>query len=500
MTETAWPTAEGVQTSLSRIGVVDVGSNSVRLVVFDGVARAPSYFYNEKVLCGLGKGVVDTGQLHPEGRRRAFRAIARFVALARLMRLSRLEGVATAAVREARDGAEFVARVEAETGLKLRIASGPDEGELAAKGVLLGWPKATGLVCDIGGASLEVAALEEGRIGARATAPIGPLRLADLGGTKAENAAIKAGLAALKKAVPAKPKRVFLVGGSWRAIAKLDMERRKYPLRVLHEYDIPVKEMLATCDHIAETDTSRLKEETDSSAARMELVPTAARVLAALIESYGPSTFSISSYGLREGVLYDLMPEGLRARDPLIEAARHMEASAARFPGFGDALYAWLAPIAAAITGAPTRLVRAACLLHDIAWRAHPDYRADVSFETVTRANLTGLDHAERVFLGLAIMHRYRSGGVARFEPDLLELLSEDLRKEASVLGRALRLGAMLTGAAPGALQDTRIHIEDDALCLTMSGSAITLGGEAVERRLAALANRLDLKVALRRT
>ncbi len=475
-----------------RVGVIDVGSNSVRLVVFDGVARSPAYFYNEKILCGLGKGLLETGTLNADGVERALIALRRFAKLATLMHLTRLEGVATAAVREATDGPAFCAKVEQETGITLTVASGAEEATLSAKGVLLGWPHADGIMCDIGGASMELAVLSDGEIGQCETSPLGPLKLANLEGVKLEKA-IASGISGLQKAITVPARKVYLVGGSWRAIARLDMERRGYPLKVLHEYRMKPEDVLATCEWIGTKTVDDMTGMTDTSAARLELVPLAAKVLPALVTAFQPTAITVSSYGLREGMLYEMMPEDLRARDPLIEASRHMERSRARFPGFGDTLFAWLAPLYSERNLGEQRLIHAACLLHDITWRAHPDYRAEVCFETVTRANLSGLDHEGRVFLGLSILHRYKSSARSHFDPAVLDLLTPERQFEAEILGKALRLGAMLTGAAPGALEDTSLAIKKDRLILTLSGRGADLAGEVVARRLDALATRLSL-------
>jgi exopolyphosphatase/guanosine-5'-triphosphate,3'-diphosphate pyrophosphatase len=212
------------------------------MVVFDGAARSPAYFFNEKVMCGLGTGIGESGVLHPAGRTRALAALKRFAMLAVDMGVSPLTAVATAAVREASDGAEFRAEVEAETGIRLWVVDGREEARLSAQGVMLGWPGAAGVICDIGGASMELATIGDGRIGKRVTTPLGPLRLQGLGG-KDTDSARKARLAEIDRAlstaldeVGTGHGRLFLVGGSWRAIARLDMERRGYPLRVLHEY------------------------------------------------------------------------------------------------------------------------------------------------------------------------------------------------------------------------------------------------------------------------
>jgi len=145
--------------SLARVGVIDIGSNSVRMVVFDGAARSPAYFFNEKILCGLGAGFAETGRLNPQGRIRAMIALRRFAALAKGMGVSPLLTVATAAVRDASDGAEFRDDVFRHTGLEIQIVAGDEEARLSAQGVLLGWPGAEGLICDIGGSSVELAEL-----------------------------------------------------------------------------------------------------------------------------------------------------------------------------------------------------------------------------------------------------------------------------------------------------------------------------------------------------
>lgn len=476
---------------LKRIGVIDVGSNSVRLVVFDGMARSPAYFYNEKVLCGLGAGLRDTGRLSPEGWTRALAALHRFAALAGRMELSGMISVATAAVRDAKDGPAFCDQVEAETGLQLHVASGSEEARLAAQGVLLGWPDASGLVCDMGGASMELAQVSGGEIHACATSPLGPLQLADMDDLEKRVKAIRKGTKALSKAVPGSGGRLFLVGGSWRAIARLDMERTGYPLKVLHGYAPPIPQLLETLRWIPLQEQTALSELTGTSSARLSLIPLAAQVLADLIRRIEPDRIAVSAYGLREGLLYRQMPETMRGLDPLIEACRHMELASARSPGFGEALSTWLGPLFADKSPAEHRLILAACLLHDVQWRAHPDYRAELCFESVTRANIAGIGHADRVFLGLALLNRYKANAPAEEVGRYASILSQERVASAAILGRAMRLGAMLSGSAGGVLENARLERDRDRLVLTLTGPAREFAGEAVERRLQALAARI---------
>jgi exopolyphosphatase/guanosine-5'-triphosphate,3'-diphosphate pyrophosphatase len=302
--------------ALSRVGVVDVGSNSVRLVVFDGAARSPAYFYNEKIMCALGAGMAETGHLSPQGRARALSAMRRFSKLADGMDLAELTVVATAAVRDASDGRAFCDEVERETGLKIWVIDGEEEARLSAQGVLLGWPGAYGLVCDIGGSSMELAEISAGRVGKRVTSALGPLKLRDLkGGAKSRQAHIKDVMQGLAEKMGAQRDRLFLVGGSWRAIARIDMVRQGYPLHVLHEYRMTAKSVRATVKHIKNSDLEELRQISGVSSSRMALVPFAAEVLSRLVKTFKPKDIAISSYGIREGMLYEQMPQRLRDRE-----------------------------------------------------------------------------------------------------------------------------------------------------------------------------------------
>jgi exopolyphosphatase/guanosine-5'-triphosphate,3'-diphosphate pyrophosphatase len=477
---------------LKQVGVIDVGSNSVRLVVFDGAARSPAYFFNEKVLCGLGRGFVESGRLNPEGRDRARATIKRFALLAQGMRMSNLTMVATAAMREAEDGPEFRAQIERDTGLRMRVIDGTEEARLSAQGVLTGWPDAKGLVCDIGGSSMELAEIGDGRVSRTVTSPLGPFRLQQVpGGKKGLRKHIDGILKDLRGQVGSHHDALYLVGGSWRAIARLDMERRGYPLKVLHEYEMTPKAVRKTLEWIEENSIAELRGRTGISNDRMSLVPLAAQVLRQLVHVFGPKRIYVSSYGIREGILYEQMPPALRARDPLIEACSFMEKSSARIPGFGAQLYAFLRPLFRTRPPSRRRLIRAACLLHDVNWRAHPDYRADACFDTATRANLGGLDHAGRVFLGISLMYRYKTNGLNMRIRDVAGLLSEADLEEAKTIGRALRFGAMFTMNHLSGAGELRYYPKKAEIELILARPMAGLYTEVSEQRFRALATQL---------
>ncbi len=474
---------------LSRVGVIDVGSNSVRLVVFDGAARSPAYFYNEKIMCALGSNLSTTGILNPEGRMRAISAIRRFKYLAKAMGIPELTAVATAAVREAEDGVDFCKQVYETTGQKIWIIDGREEARLSAQGILLGWPGSYGLVCDLGGSSMELAEINNGEVGRRVTSRLGPLKLMEIkGGRAARVKFIRATLEKLASELGPQHNRLFLVGGSWRAMARIDMMRTNYPLLVLHEYRMDANSVNKTLDLIKNNSGSKLQHVSGLSEARFSLVPYAGEVLEVILEVFEPKDIALSSYGLREGILYEQMSDDIRLRDPLIEACKVSEKSDARVPGMGKSLNKFVAPLFPNASMDLLRLIKAACMLHDVSWRAHPDYRAEVCFDNATRTNLGGLKHSERVFLGLALMQRHKNNRDTETFAPLIALLDQDEIKNAGILGKAMRLGAMMWISEKG--QDTKLKWDPQSskLTLRMTKSSEGLFGEVVAARLDSLA------------
>ena len=478
------PPEEGDPTA--RFGVIDIGSNSIRLVVFEGKTRCPAYLFNEKVLSGLGRGLQETGALSPEGKESAAANLRRFAALARAMGVDDLVVAATAAMRDASDGPEFAARIASDIGIAPRIVSGPEEGRLSAHGVLMGAPDAEGVAADLGGASLELIAVGGGEVGEGWTGPLGPLRLEAL---KLKPAALDEWIDERLRQAPQLPlirdKAIYCVGGAWRALAKIDMTRRDYPLHVLHEYEMSPAQAMDSALWAAKQAPAALRPLVDSSSMRLATVPFAARVMSRLIALGSPAKLRISATGLREGLLFETFPEELRRRDPLLDAAAAIERETARFPGFGDELHDWLEALYPEV---PPRLLRAACRLSDTVWRAHPDYRAEACFEMMTRANISGASHEERAFLTLTLLHRHK-GGNGRLEA-LRGLMSPAFAASAELLGKGMRLGAALSASTRGVLPLAPLSLTEDgaSLRLKLTGEAARLDGDVVEKRLVSLA------------
>lgn len=485
------------------IGVIDVGSNSIRLVVFEDDARSPDYVFNEKTICRLGDGLAASGRLSPDGRVRAAAALRRFTGLTKRMGVRKLITVGTAALREAEDGPEFRDQVQAETGVEIRVATGREEAHLAAQGVLLGWPNVEGVIADIGGSSLELAHVSGGKILSAVSTPAGHLRMGEGAGGQGQSDTARSALHALDSAASAFADAagdLILVGGAWRALAKAQMELTNYPLHVLQGYELSPKAATELCEWAIAASPSEVKKLSGSSSARASSLANGAVALLRLLNALKPSSVTISAFGVREGLVFEQMPEEMRALDPLIAVAQSTEARSARYPGFGDELFEWMRPLVAELPGAPVRLARAACLLHDVNWRAHPDFRAAACFATVARANLSGVSHSHRLFLAAALVHRYKGTLTDASAKAAVRTLSEEAQYSTEVIGRALRLGAMITGSVPGLLSPTRLSVTEDELVLRLPADISTLFGERVERRFVALAGAMGRKGRIERS
>lgn len=480
--------------AVERFGVIDIGSNSVRFVVFDSAMRSPAYFFNEKAYCGLGRDIEATGALSPEGRVKALDTLRRFALLAKALEVHRLTAVATAAMRDARDGAAFAEEITAETGLTVRIISGQEEGRYAALGVLMGDRRAEGLVVDIGGASMELSVLQAGTVRHCTTTPLGPLRLMETGLTgTALTDYVGARIADNLPDGTQESLGMTLVGGGWRAFATLVMRRTKYPLRVLHGYEFTVEQALETCDWLTGEDSVDFSN-SGLSKTRAANAPWTAHVLRGLIAQVQPAHISISSCGLREGVLYENLSPAMRGDDPLTQSAAMMERQSARFPGFGIQLDAWCRSV---LPDMPGRLRLAACMLADVNWRVHPDYRATACFTTATQSSLVGLTHRERMTLAVTLAHRYKNAKQAVEANGGSQILDKSTRRMAEATGRMIRLGAMLTGATPELLHRCSVARDSTRLTLTIPTDLAALASEAVSRRLTAAAALMELEPVL---
>lgn len=478
--------------------MIDIGSNSVRLVVFDGPPRAPSVLFNEKVMAGLGRGVVATGCLEDKAIRSTLKSLSRFRYIAALMGVPQPITVATAAVRQASNGAEFLREVR-KRGLPVALLSGDEEAEAAGFGVIAGFENANGIVGDLGGGSLELAHVEGGRVRERESFPIGVLRI---------GAIRKIGAPELRKQVKRllKPRGwlelgeglpFYLVGGSWRSLAKIHMFLARYPLPIVHHYSMPPVAAASLVRAVARIDRNILKEKNIVSNARYPAMADSAALLAVLTSLTRPGSLIVSATGLREGLHYQQLPESARLLDPLIEAARAEGELQGRFSEHGDLLDQWISPLFASESTADRRLRLASCLLGDIGWAANPDFRAERGLEVALHGNWLGLDARGRAMIGQALFAAF--GGGSTRPPILAKLAAEDDLDRARNWGLAMRLGQRLSGGVAPPLKASGMSLEDDRLVLSVKGEAELLLGDAVERRLRQLAASLGKSPEIRK-
>ncbi|MGH1352045.1 MAG: exopolyphosphatase [Methyloligellaceae bacterium] len=479
------------------ISVIDIGSNSVRLVVYEGARRSPAILFNEKVACGLGKSMATSGKLGQESMDRALEALKRFRAVSQQLGSTTINVIATAAAREAANGKSFISEAEKIIGHEVSILSGKEEASFAALGVISGIYQADGMVADMGGGSLEITNVVDQEVRELDTASLGALRmLEESGGDLAEaNKLVRNKLKKMDWLGKGKGRALYLVGGTWRAFARLHMEQTSYSLRFVHDYSLTKARTLKFIHLMEHIGASALEGISDIPKARRDTVIYGAIALKGLIEQMDPSEIVFSGYGVREGVLYTLLSEEERSQDPLYAACLDLAVLRSRSPQNMEELSVWtdkLFETAGIREGAySTRLRHAACLLSDIAWRTHPDYRGTHSINIISQGAFAGVDHPGRVFLALAIFFRHEGRVKTAKLPEIANILDEEDIEIARVLGLAIRVATLVSANMPGILPFTPLVVDDGKLVLKLPKPYTILEGERLMTRLNSLAQLL---------
>lgn len=483
--------------------VLDIGSNSVRLVIYRTEGRAVWTVFNEKVLAGLGKGVKTTGHLSPEGIVESLQALKRFKAVLDAIRPNRIYSAATAAVRDATDGRDFIARVESETGLQIRILTGPEEAHYAAQGVIAGHPDAEGVVGDLGGLSLELIRLSHGRVQGGVTLPLGPFSLATQ--TQFDPIGLREQIRSelIGKAKGFATRELHAVGGAWRNMALIWMHLNAYPLKVVHQFELTAVQARDLAHLVVNSNRTSLEKIPGLSKKRLETLPYSALVLEGLADELPFEKVVFSAFGLREGLLFEDMPSVIRNLDPLIEGYGALGGRQGMAEGLGPILAEWLMdafrqrpPLLDA--DKDKKIIQTVARLADIGAMFHPDHRADLAYSQVLRAPVPGQNHIERAFIATAIFARY-GGGEKTPEPAITQrILGPDLTHNARALGLAVRLGCDLSARSAPLLRNCSLHLDPSALILSArSVWADLLLGEQTKKRALSLANHLKLPLKI---
>ena len=483
-----------------RSAVVDLGSNSVRLVIFEGTGRNPVAIFNERAVLRLGRGLQTTGRLNGEGVTAALTVMHRYSVIARAMGVAVLEVLATAAVRDASNGPDFVAGLrDRMPGVTIRILSGEEEAALSAAGMLCGIPHADGILADIGGGSLEVVRLADGRAGQAQTLPLGVIRLADRaeGDLARARALVEADLSGVPWLFQYPGRDLLLVGGAWRALARIHMAQTNYPLSIVHHYTIGRDEARDLAASIAAAPRRVLERMPGAPRRRLDDLPYAAIVLRRLLRATAARRVVFSANGIREGWYMARIPAAIAAEDPVLAAARDMGELFGRDRAMPAALAAWTAPLFPAETTDERRMREAACLLSDVGSHEHPDYRAEQSFLRVLRQPGAPLDHRGRAFLALAVALRYEMDPAAALLLPARLLLDAATAARAEMLGHALRLAYTLSAGTSSLLAGTRLRVADGRLRLSLAEGSGAFRGEGVTRRLERLALSIGLEATV---
>jgi exopolyphosphatase / guanosine-5'-triphosphate,3'-diphosphate pyrophosphatase len=499
-------TSRGRPRDLEPLGVIDIGSNSVRLVVYEGAVRAPTPLFNEKVLCGLGRSVATTGKLGEEAIERALGALSRFSAIARILRVKHLRAIATAAVRDATDGPAFIARGEAVCGVPIQTLTGEREAELAAQGIRMGFFDVDGVGGDLGGGSLELIDVKGETLKDATTLPLGGLRLIDTTGNRLDKALdfTDQQLQRLDWQGRCRGRTFFAVGGTWRALAKLHMETIDYSLRVMHGYALPTREAIEFCEAIRKG--RKLPGLEEISKARRETLPYGALVMERVLKRLEPARVMFSVFGIREGLLYSFLSPHEKARDPLLSFCEDYARLRSRSVAHARELCAWTDILFTQSDGPKEtveerRLRHAACLLSDIGWRAHPDYRGEQSLNVIAHAALTGVDHPGRLFLALTIYFRHAGTGeqtADELSGRLKKLIDRRSMKRARIVGAAIRAAHMISIGMAGIIDETQLLFEQGRLVLVIPQAYAAMSGERITRRFEQLGQLLDRPTEIR--
>jgi exopolyphosphatase/guanosine-5'-triphosphate,3'-diphosphate pyrophosphatase len=478
-----------------RAAVVDLGSNSVRLVVFEGRGRNPVAIFNEKAVLRLGRGLQATGLLNPEGVEQAMTVMNRYHSIARAMQAEPFEVLATAAVRDAANGGAFVAALQQRMpGVPIRVLPGEEEASLSASGLLCGIPGAEGVLADIGGGSLEVVRLIQGQNVAAQTLPLGVIRLAERAGGNVERARAiaEADLAEVAWLAEAAGRDLYAVGGAFRALARMHIVQSGYPLNMIHHYTLAREEAWQLTELVISATRKGLERLAVAAQRRIDDLPYAAIALRRVLRTSKARRVVFSANGLREGWYMGLIPPAAAAQDPVLAAGHDLTERFGRDPALPAALLAWSDPLFAGEPAEWRRLREAACWMSDIGSHDHPEYRAEQAFLRVLRQPGVGMDHPARAFLALTVGLRYEAEPEAAFLGTARALLTPEAIARATVLAYALRLAYTLSAGTPDLLAATRLQV-DEALTLRLTVGSGVFAGDAITRRMDRLARAMGL-------
>jgi len=499
--------AQGRLPGIAPVSVIDIGSNSVRVVIYEGLSRAPTILFNEKVLCGLGKGLGSSGRMDEEAVERALASLRRFRALSLQARATETYVLATAAAREASNGPEFIREAEEILGQEIQLLSGEEEARYSALGVISGFHDPDGVAGDLGGGSLELIDIRGQQFGRGITLPLGGLRLSESSG----NSLSKARTFARKQVNTARfleqgaGRTFYAVGGTWRNIAKLHMEMTGYPLHMMQGYELSLAEIQKFLEEVIAAKDSKDPAWQAVSKSRRSLLPFGAIAMQEVLTAMKPAKVCFSAQGVREGYLYSLLSDEEQASDPLLVAADQLAILRARSPEHARELAEWTGRMVPAFgiteTEEESRYRQAACLLADISWRAHPDYRGLQALNLIAHSSFVGITHAGRAYLALANYYRFEGLHDDGETGPLATIATPRLLDLAKLLGGLLRVVYLFSASMPGIVHNLTFRPSSDPnidLEFVVPPAYRNFAGERLDGRLQQLSRLTGKRLAFR--
>ncbi|MDE1153461.1 MAG: Ppx/GppA family phosphatase [Micavibrio sp.] len=482
------------------VAIIDIGSNAVRLVVYDGLNRAPFKIHNERTQCHLGKDLGKTGRLNPDGIELALDAISRFSGLIKAMKIVEVRAVATAAMRDAADGPDFIKKVRDEFGLKIDVIEGEEEAHLAAHGVLMNGLGKRGIIGDYGGGSLELIVIEDEEVKQKASLPIGGHRLHAIEDAAERLTAVDDFLASVKFLPDYTGQDFYAMGGAWRSMGRAHMYAAKHPLLVLDHYAIDGAVATEFAENLSGQSIDELKGTLGIMEKRVHDMSVAALTMHRLFKIIKPARLIFSGTGLREGMLYDRLAPAVQKEDALLTSCEKIAQNVSRFDdmrGF-ERLTAWSLPLFKDQSDKFQRLLKASCLLSDMGWFETEDYQAELAYQRILVAPFYGIDHYDRAFLAYAAYVRYNGDDVATARKKLGDQLNDEMATKAELAGLAQRLGYMLTGGALILLKDSELEVADGMVTMKLKPAAKKLRAEysvkALEKLSAAMGKGMQIE------
>ncbi|WP_394729101.1 Ppx/GppA family phosphatase [Altererythrobacter sp. GH1-8] len=474
--------------------IIDIGSNTVRMVVYGGSMRAPQVLLNEKVAARLGREMAQTGRIPQDSFDLALRGLRRFRLLLEELEIEDIETVATAASREAENGAEFIAAVR-EVGFDPRVISGEEEARLSAQGVIGAFPGAEGVMADLGGGSLELIHIAQGKTSRPTSLPLGTLRLAGYGDNpdslrKALGKQLKQGGWGDPIEAP-----LYLVGGTWRAMAVYAMEKVGHPLSDPHGLWLDPKRARVLAEDLAQASPETLQQIERISTMRSATMPDAAILLQVMLKKLRPERLIFSSWGLREGLLFDRLAPGARSQDPLLAGLSLFAAQRGAPPRLATRVAGWTVDAVPAGKHGSERLRLAATMLALASMQIEPNLRLHQAVDWALHKRWIGIEAHERAMMAAAVCANRNH---LELPPEVKALASEEALHEAIGWGLSVRLARRIGARSRRSFQVSRLCREGKELVLELRESHKDLLGIPTEKDMTLLSDHLGMNHSVR--